>query len=32
MLKSFLRSKYTKTVIEHFEKPKNVGSFTPLHI
>lgn len=24
MLKSFIRSKYTKTLIEHFEKPKNV--------
>ena len=23
----FIRYKYTKTVIDHFEKPKNVGSF-----
>ena len=27
MLKRLIRSKYTKTLIEHFEKPKNVGSF-----
>jgi Fe-S cluster assembly scaffold IscU len=27
MLKQFIRFKYTKTLIEHFEKPKNVGSF-----
>jgi nitrogen fixation NifU-like protein len=27
MLKQFIRLKYTKTLIDHFEKPKNVGSF-----
>ena len=28
MLKKFIRTKYTKVLIEHFEKPKNVGSFS----
>ena len=28
MLKNFIRTKYTKVLIEHFEKPKNVGSFS----
>ena len=27
MFKNFIRFKYTKILIEHFEKPKNVGSF-----
>jgi nitrogen fixation NifU-like protein len=30
MLKIISRFKYTKTLIEHFEKPNNVGSFSKL--
>ena len=30
MLKIISRFKYTKTLIQHFEKPKNVGSFSKL--
>ena len=30
MIKQFIRYKYTKTLIEYFETPQNVGSFSKL--
>ena len=30
MLKFFIRHKYSKVLINHFEKPRNVGSFNKL--
>ena len=27
MINKFVRSKYTKTLVDYFEKPRNVGSF-----
>lgn len=30
MLRQFIRTKYSKILVNHFEKPRNVGSFDKL--